>query len=306
MRIEPDGGERLLAVAQGFVRNQGDGATWLRDQLKRALTEPVAAADVPAEEATGLLTPSWLFVTALGTRVAEMHLALARPTADPAFAPERLDTAGADAWLAAAEGELEALKPAIEIIARDAGGPAGSLAADLLAREESLRALFARFRGRLGGGFATRIHGDLHLGQVLVVAGDAVIVDFEGEPSRPLDERRAKSSPARDVAGMIRSFDYVARMVVADIAASQVAEEAAVLAEALQWRDEAALRFGTAYFETLAEHPVWPADTGARENLVAFFTLWKAIYELAYELGNRPHWAHLPLQAILDLLEKRA
>lgn len=305
VRVEPDGTERLLAVAQAFVRNQGDAATWLRDQLKRALTEPMPAADVPEDEAAGLLTPSRLFVTALGTRVAEMHRALASASAEPDFEPEPLEAAGAEGWVAAAEQEFDALKPTIEVIARDDGGPVGTLATELLSREAALRAAFAGFRGLLGGGLATRIHGDLHLGQVLVVAGDAVIVDFEGEPSRPLAERRAKSSPARDVAGMLRSFDYVARMVVAEIATSQAADAEAVLASAMQWRDEAVQRFRAAYFETLDDSPAWPRDAAAREELMAFFILWKAIYELGYELGNRPHWAYLPLQAILDILERR-
>jgi len=302
VRVQPDGSERLLAIAQAFVRNQGDGATWLRDQLKRALTTPPAGGDLPEEDAAGLMMPSRLFITALGTRIAQLHLALARPTADPAFAPEGMGAEDIDAWVAAAEGEFAALSPQLQAMARGDSGPAAALAADLLSRSDELGALIGGFRGSIGAGLKTRIHGDLHLGQVLVVAGDAVIVDFEGEPSRPLDERRAKSAPARDVAGMLRSFDYAARMVVAEIEASHTADGAATIAAALEWRAEAVDLFLDAYFETIGDHPVWPREHAGRETLIVFFTLWKAIYELGYELGNRPQWANLPLQAILDLL----
>ncbi|MEO7335782.1 MAG: alpha-amylase, partial [Caldimonas sp.] len=146
-------------------------------------------------------------------------------------------------------------------------------------------------------GLKTRYHGDYHLGQVLVTGNDFVLIDFEGEPARGFDERRAKGSPLRDVAGMLRSFDYARWSAVRRIArdAEDLARLEPVVAE---WALATRTTFATAYAETLDPGaPARPADL----QLLALFEIEKALYELRYELNNRPDWVQVPLQGLLAL-----
>ena len=177
---------------------------------------------------------------------------------------------------------------------------------DLSKRGSALATMIGERGAHLRAGMKTRIHGDLHLAQVLVTAGDAVIVDFEGEPSRPLAERRGKFSPARDVAGVLRSLDYLCRVAALDYSATQTATGEAGAPQvppALEtWRAGALSDFLGTYFETIGDCPAWPADQRGRQRLLDFFIAWKAVYELGYELNNRPTWACYPAEALLGLL----
>jgi maltose alpha-D-glucosyltransferase/alpha-amylase len=148
----------------------------------------------------------------------------------------------------------------------------------------------------------TRYHGDYHLGQVLVVQNDFYVIDFEGEPMRPMAERRNKASPLKDVAGMLRSFDYAAATAVRDIADIQPASQEAVVSCARQWRDRVIGEFLDGYFEEMQGCPSLPADAAERRALLDFFTLDKAFYEVGYELANRPNWIAIPLGGVVRLL----
>jgi maltose alpha-D-glucosyltransferase/alpha-amylase len=149
----------------------------------------------------------------------------------------------------------------------------------------------------------TRFHGDLHLGQVIAVQNDFYIIDFEGEPGRPLPARRRKSSPLRDVAGMIRSFDYAAIAAVRQISETRpAAARLAALADA--WRQRAVDGFRAAYRKGMRGCPAYPASKLQAKALVDFFTLEKAIYEVSYELANRPEWVAIPLNGIMRVLTK--
>jgi maltose alpha-D-glucosyltransferase/alpha-amylase len=150
-----------------------------------------------------------------------------------------------------------------------------------------------------------RIHGDFHLGQVLVTPGDAILIDFEGEPAKPLDERRAKSCPFRDVAGLLRSFDY---------AAATLAREPAPSSELSgDRRDEFLRRFieaaSTTFLDSYhaaagnAEHR-WYHDVETANALTDLFLVQKAAYEITYELSNRPGWVNIPLQGLLNIAER--
>jgi maltose alpha-D-glucosyltransferase/alpha-amylase len=151
-----------------------------------------------------------------------------------------------------------------------------------------------------GRGLKTRYHGDYHLGQVLLRTNDFVIIDFEGEPGRPLEARRAKHSPLRDVAGMLRSFDYARWAALRH--ANQGAEEDGPLAEpARAWLEQTRATFLRAYAEVAGASELYGSFDEAR-GLLALFELEKALYELRYELGNRPDWARIPLLGILALL----
>jgi maltose alpha-D-glucosyltransferase/alpha-amylase len=146
----------------------------------------------------------------------------------------------------------------------------------------------------------TRIHGDLHLGQVLSRGDDFVIIDFEGEPTRPLEERRAKSSPLRDVTAMARSFDYAAEAVLREVAT--VPERRRTLEPwAELWTREVTGAYLNAYLTTVKSASFIPERPEDLALLMAFHTLEKVIYELAYEINNRPDWIEIPLRGLARL-----
>jgi trehalose synthase-fused probable maltokinase len=210
-----------------------------------------------------------------------MHTVLAGDGLDPAFAPEPL-RGDALAWTAeGAESDARALLAGLD--------PDGAAAAVLARSSEVLDYLRALFAG--GGGQIIRQHGDYHLGQVLWAGDDWVVLDFEGEPARPLAERRRKSSPLRDVAGMLRSFAY----------AAETARGRGVDPPA-GWEHEARSAFLSGYASAI-DPSLLPASAGERERLLAACELEKALYELRYELDNRPDWVHVPVAGILRLLE---
>lgn len=153
----------------------------------------------------------------------------------------------------------------------------------------------------------TRIHGDYHLGQVLYTGSDFVIVDFEGEPARPLSERRAKRSPLQDVAGMLRSFHYAAfsfQLTRPEDMTDSQAKNFDVNAWAEAWYACVADRFLAAYLETVGGASFIPASRDELSSLLRVHLLEKAVYELGYELNNRPTWVAIPVAGILQLLNE--
>jgi trehalose synthase-fused probable maltokinase len=212
-----------------------------------------------------------------------MHAALAAPTDDPRFTVEPIGRAEREALARTTRSALDEVRGA----ARSREG----LPEDVRARFEALGrsargldAIVERFV-EVERCAKTRVHGDLHLGQVLVTGGDFVLLDFEGEPARPLSVRKAKRSPLVDVAGMVRSLDYAA--VTAE-AGERVFSRA---------RDE----FLEAYFAA-ATSSVFPSRAD-RDALLCFYLFEKCVYELRYELDNRPAWAAIPLLGMERLLE---
>jgi maltose alpha-D-glucosyltransferase/alpha-amylase len=304
VRIDADGTPSTLMIAQGFVRNQGDGWSWTLDALSRAAQDVgvTEAGDVDAE--TDALAPVLAFAANLGRRLAEMHAVLTAPSEDPAFAPDVADEAILDGW---AESAAEQLALACDLLehGRDWTDEATrDLARRIVDARDALTHAVRRLARAGHGALQTRIHGDFHLGQVLVVQGDAVIIDFEGEPARPLEQRRAKSCGLRDLAGLLRSFDYAAATAArATVAASPVALERrpAVLA---RFRAETTERAMTAYREVLrgAERAWVPAS--AEAALLDLFMIEKAAYEIRYEAENRPDWLPIPLTGLAGIAER--
>jgi maltose alpha-D-glucosyltransferase/alpha-amylase len=311
----PDGAEpqepRALGVLFGFVRNQGDGWSLALDYLLRylddALNEAAPGAVAPGR-AADLPDPDHFFLALarqLGLRTAQMHRALAECGGDdPAFAPEPITREDLAEW----RRELE--EAAETMLARLQRGRAGLPA---MAHEVADAVLEARpaLLDTIGAltpdavvAIKTRHHGDFHLGQVIAVQNDFHIIDFEGEPGRPLAQRRRKSSPLRDVAGMIRSFDYAAITAVRQIGETRPAALPRVTALADAWRQRAVDGFRAAYRKATRGSPVYPANKLQGRALVDFFTLEKAVYEVDYELANRPGWVAIPLNGILRLLAK--
>src|SRR5690606_32937729 len=151
-----------------------------------------------------------------------------------------------------------------------------------------------------------RIHGDYHLGQVLYTGKDFMIIDFEGEPNRPIGERRLKRSPLCDVASMLRSFDYAVIAAAEAVEARQGVVDPIVALDpwAELWRRRVSAVFKKSYYQVVETSALLPSDREEREMLVDVFVLEKSLYELGYEIDNRPHLVHIPMQGILRQLDR--
>jgi maltose alpha-D-glucosyltransferase/alpha-amylase len=239
----------------------------------------------------------------LGRRTAEMHLALARvDTAD--FRPEPYTSLYQRSVYQAMRNLVGQSWEALASAAPRLEGEPRRIAEQLLPRRGELTARFRTLLARRIEGERTRIHGDYHLGQVLYTGKDFVVIDFEGEPARPLSERRLKRSPLRDVAGMLRSFDYAAAHGLRQARTVAVgAGERDVLGPwARFWQRWVSVAFLRGYFDAAGSARFLPPEPAGRQALLEAFTLEKAVYELGYELANRPQWVVIPAQGILELL----
>ncbi len=281
-RIEPDGTSYTLMLAQGFVRNQGDGWRWTISALERAATD---TRELPEE---GNPVPRYEhFAARLGQRLAEMHALLARPSDNQDFAPEPLDAAAADALQTRVTSGLD---KALAILERaDLEGSEAEIAASLASRRDALVKRIAAIAGQAVGTQTTRIHGDLHLGQLLVAGDEVIFIDFEGEPTRPVEERRAKDVPLRDVAGILRSFGYAEAAVRRELPALSGNEQERAATLFTRFETEARRAILEAYRDAA------PAFSAALTDL---FELEKAAYEIAYEAANRPSWLPIPLAGL--------
>ncbi len=312
-----------VGILQGFVPNEGDAWQYTLDALSRyyeqAVTQPVEArgdvrdqksllaqaqeeAPELARELIGMyLDSAWR----LGCRTAELHLALASAPEDPVFGPEpftpfyqrslyqsmrNLTVQSLGLLRRKVRSLPEALQPGAEAI---------------LTQEDEVLRRFRSILERKITATRTRIHGDYHLGQVLFTGSDFVIMDFEGEPARSISERRIKRSPLRDVAGMVRSFHYAAYSGLLGRAAGGVVrpEDLPALEPwADYWYLSVSGAFLRAYFEAAGQASFLPQGQDELHVLLGAYLLEKAIYELAYELNNRPDWVRIPLGGILQLL----
>jgi len=295
--VDGDGQVSTLALLQAYVRNQGDGWNYTVDYVARFLESQRAAAEVPPGVHGAYLS----LMQTLGIRTAELHGAFARRTGDPAFDPEPASAQDYAGWKARVREDAAAT---LELLARRLEQlPAAVMveARALAVRRDEVLARIDALPMPHGGTLKMRHHGDYHLGQVLLSRNDFMITDFEGEPARPLEERRRKHSPLRDVAGMVRSFSYAAGAALGKAVESP--EDAARLAPIVaDWERETRAAFLTAYDETARQAGVY-TDQGAMRSLLELFEIEKALYELRYEINNRPDWVRWPLAGLSRLLQ---
>jgi maltose alpha-D-glucosyltransferase/alpha-amylase len=293
-----DGEVSTLALLQANVPHQGDAWDFCVGQLVRVLEAHLLAGDGPTAD-TGLMIER---ARVLARRVAELHLALARVTGDPAFDPEPVHSADLAAWSASAAGECRRTLAQLAQPHADWPETLRTLAAGVLAAGATLVSRIEQLAQASPAGLKTRLHGDLHLQQVLIQRDDFLIIDFEGEPSRPLAQRRAKHSALRDVAGMLRSFDY-ARHTALHKTAQGTTELARLAAPARQWERDVRAAFMASYREGVVTGGLYADDEAfaAAQPILDMFELEKALYELRYELGNRPDWVGVPLAGIATL-----
>ena len=322
----PRGESRTLAILHAVVPNEGDAWSYTRDELGRLYERALASEDSPEdpawdthaapivlaefelpriahEVAEGSLRTAEL----LGQRVAELHLALSNHSPDPTFTPEPTTAL----YLRSSYQSMRNLeRRTLGLVRRRLG----TLSPDDRVNAEELLERQSEVTGRLRAvmdikkpGMRTRYHGDLHLGQVLHSGTDFVFIDFEGEPMRSLADRRIKRSPMRDVAGMLRSFDYARHVAIRDAIERGLTDEAGDAREILEtwgqcWYSWVAASFLRSYLATSAgaSHlaPL-PEDTA---TLLEIYMLEKAIYELGYDMSSRPDWAGVPLRGVLDIL----
>ena len=295
-----DGTRTALAVAHEYVENQGDGWTVSVDFLKRAFVQRRVIRvhgeeeAVATDERTDLIETYERYAGILGTRLGQMHEVLARPAGDPAFAPEpvpraELEMIGHEIQVraSAAFDALAAAQPSLEASQEEA--------AQILAMRERVLERIGQLAARSEPTVKTRIHGDFHLGQVLVTADDVLIVDLEGETQAPFEERRRKQPQIRDVAGMLRSFDYARVASLLAIGPDRTEDAAAVEERMAQWESRAVHAFLNAYESTLGK--------AIDRNLLDLYVVGKAVYELTYELANRPSWLRIPIRGLMQLID---
>jgi maltose alpha-D-glucosyltransferase / alpha-amylase len=303
--VDADGQSTALAAAFGFVRNQGDGWVWTLDYLQRVLDERRMMASSeqaelpPDEDVHGLYLAR---ARVLGQRTAELHRAFAIETADPAFAAEPISKDDMTAWAEGVRRQADAAYHAIgQAIASVAEADRALVQAVLDARD-ACDARIEQLSRQTIHAAKTRLHGDYHLGQVLAAQNDFYILDFEGEPARPLAERRAKMSPLKDVAGMLRSFDYAAWSAAQHLSEMHPGSGDLVVGFAHRWRDLVQAAFLESYRETIAGCRSYPDDPTEAQALLDLFLLEKALYEICYEAANRPGWLRIPIQGVAALL----
>jgi len=295
-----------IAIVHAFVQNQGDAWTVTSAYLDRFIDEQrlLAASEHPGESEEQV--PYLRYMSQTGKRVAEMHLALAARDEFPDFAPEPSVPADVQRWTEGVMSRAERVFDALQQRRETMRESDRLLVDQMLAQRANLRDRLNALLPEGIDGLNIRHHGDFHLGQILIVKDDIFIIDFEGEPRRALAERRRKAPAARDVAGLIRSIDYSATAAL-ERALKVMTDEQGKLGAALgEWGERAVAAFLAAYRETMTDQRLWPADPLAAEQMLDFFLLEKAFYEIEYELAHRPEWLRVPLTGMLRILAQQS
>jgi len=317
---DPDGAESTLAMLQEYVPNEGDGWKHGTEAVRAALAG-LAAAGWPAPPPPAQTPPAALDPRSmpaplreaageflgraerLGADTAACHRALAQERRRAHFAPRPLTVVEletvADGAVRRAQQALELLNSRGRLLPERLHG----LADTVLGAGPVLLARFQQLARLDDAGQRIRVHGDYHLGQVLWTGEDWLLLDFEGEPLRPLAERREKQSPLKDVAGMLRSFDYAAQAVgLENTGAPDAAARGGWAAAWSQWTGAAFLQ---GYLVAISGTGLLPDGAAARDVLLDAFLLDKAFYELVYELNNRPDWVGVPLAGIAAIAARQ-
>jgi maltose alpha-D-glucosyltransferase/alpha-amylase len=309
-----NGEGRLMTqgILQAFVANQGDAWEYTMKSISNFYNEVATTAaergDLPALQgsARAALDEFLDSVGLLARRTAELHVALAADFGDEDFAPEPFGASFQRGFERSVQeltkrvfGQLRQGKDHLPETVK-------ARADEILSSEQRIAERFHSALSNPIQAMRTRIHGDYHLGQVLYTGADFVIIDFEGEPARPLEERRLKRSPLQDVAGMLRSFHYAAYAPL--LAGTGTVKIDASNSENLNrwastWAAWVSDRFLTQYLKVAGEDVFLPPTRAQIMALLQIYVLEKAVYELGYELNNRPDWVAIPLEGISKALE---
>lgn len=302
---DSSGRRSTLVIVQGAIRNQGDAWNWMLNNLRRGADELVLN-DPAVEPGDDVFRPLISFVAMVGMRLGELHVVLSGENADEAFSPVVAGDDEVEAIRKAVAGEVayamsklaereENVHPAVDLLARP-----------LLERRSELVELGASLAESVRGTLMTRTHGDFHLGQILVSEGDAVIIDFEGEPAKNLAERRAKTVPLRDVAGLLRSLSYLVATAQLDNDAVTEHENEVRRGAIARFGRHAEAAFLDAYWQAVSASKALAMPTEQRRRVLDAFLLEKAAYEIAYEARIRPKWLPIPLAGLTEIVSRLA
>lgn len=318
--IPADGRPMQAAILQEFVPNQGDAWKYTLDSLggffpmarKKGAPPALPAAhplemislttELPGREIFGKYLAS---VRLLGERTAQMHAVLSDVNAGPEFAPERLTPESREEMYNTLVAQADA---SFQLLRRQRGNLDTGVSEEAdrtLAQERQIRERFRPLLHRDINAFRIRHHGDFHLGQVLYTGTDFMIIDFEGEPAIPLAARRSKQLALRDVAGMLRSFQYApyaALLGKASGVEAEASEMPALEKWGAFWTAVVSSEYLGGYLSAAEGHPFLPPSLEESRLLLEIFLLQKALYEIGYELNNRPAWVRIPLRGILGLV----
>jgi maltose alpha-D-glucosyltransferase / alpha-amylase len=237
----------------------------------------------------------------LGRRTAELHAALATAHGDPAFAPEPIAPEEPGDWAKSIAADWAAT---LQLLRQDLGslsGPALATAGTILAKGDLLPAGLSATRDPVEA-MKTRLHGNFHLGQALIVGSDVMLIGFGAGPTEGIEVRRSKGSPLKDVASLLRSLDYAAATAIAKHTAERSEDMKILEPLARSWETVAREAFMAGYRERILGCPSWPAAPGAAERLIDMFCLELVFREVREELANRPDWAKVPLERLLKLM----
>jgi maltose alpha-D-glucosyltransferase / alpha-amylase len=316
------GEPRTLALLSGYVPNEGDAWNYTLDTLGLFYESALQAipddeldipawdtlvdlvGEMPSDRIADAIGPYLDSAELLGRRTAELHHALAKGSS-PSFAPEPFSTLYQRSLYQSMRAQI---RPTLQLVKRslpEFDERTSVLAERLLSSEQDLIAIFSEVRRHRVDVHRIRVHGDYHLGQILHAGRDFVIIDFEGEPSRSPSERRIKRSGLVDVAGMIRSFQYAvagALRTYEERGLMGAGDRQALELRGLVWQTWVTIRFLTGYLDAAIDAPFLPADPSDARMLLTAYTLDKALYEVRYDVGFRPHWADIPLRGALQLV----
>jgi len=295
-----------IGIVNAFVMNQGDAWTVSAAYLDRFVDEQRLLSSggdaAESEEQVSYLR----YMSQAGRRLAEMHVALASGKDVPDFEPVAVTPEDFEFWIddvmACVSRVFDAFRQPRRVFSEADRPLINQLLAEHAGLPDRLRALLPRDIDCLN----IRHHGNLHLGQLLIVKDDIFIIDFEGDPERSIAERRRKAPAARDVAGLIRSIDCSTTATL-ERGLKATPDEHEKLANALEgWRDHATEAFLTAYSETVEGHGLWPSRADSAEKLLNFFLIEKAFHEIEHGLTRRPDWLRVPLTGMLRLLSPQS
>ena len=314
------GASMTLGILQQFVPNVGDAWSYTLDSLshyfERALAQPeIQVPPMPQPPVLDLLNDEFPVIARelidaylesarlLGQRTAELHKALASSADDPNFAPEPFSMLYQRSIYQSMQSHASQVFQWLRAQLKQRPDSAREEAQQVLDLEGEIRRRYRALLQRKLNTMRIRVHGDYHLGQVLYTGRDFVIIDFEGEPARPLSERRIKRSPLRDVAGMLRSFHYASYgALFGQVPGVHPEDFPALEPWARFWYTWVSVAFLKSYLAVAKDEPFLPKDPIELQILLDAYLLAKAVYELGYELNNRPDWLKVPLQGLLQLL----
>ncbi len=318
----PSGEPMTLVLLQSLVRHQGNGWDHTVDDVRRYFERAAAAATTidpldqsgrnwierseaePSPQVQELIGSYLQAAATLGQRTAELHRALSGDTTNSAFAPEPMTSSD---LVALSRSALKLTQEVFAAVDRNLGRLTDVVveqAYGLLGQRSRLLRTLSDLAALRPDATKIRIHGDYHLNEVLWAENDFILLDFEGEASRPMAERRAKQSPLKDVAGMLRSFEYAVFEGLFAFTQDQPEEFERLEPWAKLWKRWTGAAFLRAYRATAGGAAFLPADRGQFLTLLRYFVLERALYELLQELNHRPEWVHIPLRGVLTLLDE--